>query len=75
MEIKPQDILFIIVLILLLIKRSPKLFVSAGIVCLLLAIPLYYKWIFFTAQRFTLYAFVLILLAILFNLIRMRHNK
>jgi len=75
MEIKPQDIIFLVILIRLFIKRSPKWFAAMGIVCLVISMPLFYKWIFFTAQRFTLYAFIFISIAILLNLLRMRHNK
>ena len=62
MEIKPQDILFIAVLVLLLIKRDPKLFVWAGLGSLILAIPLFATWTFFT-------------IAVLLNLFKLRHNK
>lgn len=60
---KPQDILFIIVLLLLLWKRNPKWFVIAGLVSLLLAMPLFYSWIFFTAERFVSYAVAFLFIA------------
>lgn len=75
MQIKPQDTLFVIVLLLLLLRRDPKLFVWAGIISLLISMPLFYKWIFFTAERLVVYAFVFILVATLLNLIHLRHNK
>lgn len=75
MDFKPQDILFIIVLILLFIKRDPKMFVIAGLSCLVLAIPLFAQWIFFTAQRLTWFAFLFFLFAVILNLIKFRHNK
>ncbi len=72
---KPQDILFLIILGILLYKRDSRLFVWAGLISLLISIPLFAKWIFFTAERFTLYAFVFLLIAVLFNLAKIRHNK
>jgi len=53
---KIQDIAFVIVLITLLVIRKPKLFIYAGIGSLLLSIPLFAKWIFFTAERLTWYS-------------------
>jgi hypothetical protein len=53
---KIQDIGFIIAIILLLVARKPKLFVYAGLASLVLAIPLFAKWIFFTAERLTWYS-------------------
>jgi len=75
MSIKPQDILFIFALVLLLYKRNPNYFTIVGLICLAVSMPLYYKWIFFTAQRFTLYAFIFLVIAVLLNLIKIRHNK
>jgi hypothetical protein len=53
---KIQDIIFVISLITLLVIRKPKWFVYAGLVSLVLAIPLFAKWIFFTAERLTWYS-------------------
>jgi hypothetical protein len=53
---KPQDILFILLLIVLLGLRRPKILVCAGLVCLLLSIPLFSHWVFFTAERLVMYA-------------------
>lgn len=61
---KIQDIAFLAVLVLLILKRSPKLAVICGIVALLLAIPLFSFWVFFTAERLTWYAAAFFLLAI-----------
>jgi len=65
---KIQDIAFFVVLALLIFKRNPKLAVIAGILCLLLSIPLFSFWIFFTAERLTWYAAGFFLLAIILNL-------
>ncbi len=62
---KPQDIFFIIILIILLYKKKPEWLVLGGIVCILIAIPLFSFWIFFTAQRLVYYSFFLFLIAIL----------
>lgn len=53
---KPQDILFFVVFSALLVLRRPRLFVISGLMCLLLAIPLFATWTFFTAERLTWYA-------------------
>ena len=53
---KVQDLVFFIVLVFLLYKRKPRNFAIAGIICLALSIPLFYFWIFFTAERLTWYA-------------------
>lgn len=53
---KPQDILFFLVFGSLLGIRKPRLFVIAGLASLVLAIPLFATWTFFTAERLTWYA-------------------
>lgn len=67
---KIQDIIFLTVLVLLILKRSPKFAVSCGIACLILSIPLFSFWIFFTAERLTWYAAGFFLLAIIFYLFK-----
>ena len=61
---KPQDILFLIVLALLLYKHKPKWFVLAGLACLVLSMPLFHFWVFFTAERLVYYAVGFFLVAI-----------
>jgi len=63
---KPQDILFIIILLLLFWKRNPTYFVVVGLACIVCAMPLFAFWIFFTAERFVWYAITLLFIAILF---------
>lgn len=75
MFFKPQDLTFFIVLALLLLKRNTRWFVYAGLVSLALSIPLFAKWIFFTAERLTWYAAVFFLIAVLLNLTKLRHTK
>ena len=53
---KPQDILFFLVFGSLLGIRKPRLFVIAGLASLVLSIPLFATWTFFTAERLTWYA-------------------
>lgn len=65
---KPQDIIFIFLLLGLLFFRKPRWFVIAGIALLILSIPLFEFWIFFTAQRFVWYAAAFFLTAILLEL-------
>lgn len=72
---KPQDILFIIGFILVLYKRSSNLSVVVGILLLILSIPLFSFWIFFTAERLVMYAAAFFLLAIIFSILDFRKNK
>ncbi len=65
---KLQDLFFVVVLTLLLVLRKPRLLVWAGLISLILAIPLFAKWIFFTAERLTWYAAAFFLIFILFSL-------
>lgn len=69
---KPQDLVFIVILVFLLYKRRHELLVIAGIVCLLLSIPLFSFWIFFTAQRLVVYAFVFFLIAVIMLILKLR---
>ncbi len=71
---KIQDIAFFVVLALLILKRNPKLMVACGIFFLMLSIPLFYFWIFFTAQRLTWYAAGFFLLAIAFYLFNFKKH-
>lgn len=61
---KPQDILFLLIILVLLWKRNPKYLLIAGLLCLLLSIPLFHFWIFFTAERLVWYAAAFFLTAI-----------
>ena len=60
---KPQDIIFIILLVFLLWKRNPLLAVWSGLLSLITSIPLFATWIFFTAERLTWYAAAFFLVA------------
>lgn len=75
MDLKPQDLLFFLVLALLFIKKDPKLFVWAGLISLILSIPLFAEWIFFTAQRLTWYAFAFFLVAVILKLDKFSKNE
>lgn len=69
---KVQDILFLIILAFLIYKHIPKLFVIAGIIALILSIPLFSLWVFFTAERLIWYAVAFFLLAIVLNVLQLR---
>jgi hypothetical protein len=62
---KLQDIGFLLLVVFLLYKRQSGWLAMSGIVFLVFAMPLYGLWIFFTAERFVLYAVVLFLLSII----------
>ncbi len=65
---KPQDIIFLIIVVFLIIKNNPKWLTIAGLLCLVVSIPLFASWVFFTAERLTYYAAGFFLLAIFLNL-------
>lgn len=65
MNLKPQDLLFLLAITILFMKREPKFFVWAGLISLLLSIPLFSQWVFFTAQRLSWYASAFFLIATL----------
>gem|GEM_PF-388211 len=68
-NMKPQDVMFFVLGILLLFSRKPKYFVFAGLSCLVLAIPLFAAWVFFTAERLAWYAAVFFFVFIIFSLL------
>lgn len=75
---KPQDIVFIIIFAGLFFLKKREAFVWAGLLCLLGAIPLFAKWIFFTAERLTWYAAAFFLTFIIISLVkewRLPYNK
>jgi len=67
---KPQDIIFLVILLVLLFKRRPEWLIWAGLVSLIISMPLFYFWIFFTAQRLVEYAAAFFLIAILLLLFK-----
>jgi len=72
---KIQDFLFFFVLLFFIYKRNSKWATIAGLICLLVSIPLFAKWIFFTAERLTWYAAGFFLLAIFISLFHLRKQK
>ena len=70
---KPQDILFFVTLGALLALKKPVLIAWAGLCCLVLAIPLFATWTFFTAERLTWYAAAFFAVFILISL-KSRHT-
>jgi hypothetical protein len=67
---KPQDLLFIVVFLILLFLHKPRLWVSFGLGSLILAMPLFATHVFFTAQRLVYYAAGFLLAGIVFALYR-----
>lgn len=62
---KLQDIAFFVIFALLLVFRRSQWFVYAGLACFVLAIPLFAKWVFFTAERLAWYGAAFILAGII----------
>ncbi len=61
---KPQDIAFIIILLLFLWRRNPKYLLMTALACFVLAIPLFHFLVFFTAERLVMYAAGFLIVAI-----------
>lgn len=72
---KPQDVVFIAVLIVLLIAHRPKWLIAAGLICLAISIPLFSLWIFFTAQRLVYYGAGFLLVGIVIMIVWERIKK
>ncbi len=66
---KIQDLLFFVIIGILIAKRKPRWLMYAGLISLIIAMPLFAKWIFFTAERLTWYAAGFFLVFILFSLL------
>lgn len=72
---KPQDIIFILVLLLLVYKRNPKWSAVVGLGSLVLSIPLFATWTFFTAERLTWYGAAFFLLSIVQNFLKSKNER
>lgn len=72
---KLQDLFFLTVFFILLFKHDPKWFVILGIVCLILSMPLFAFWVFFTAERLTWYAGAFFLAAIIIYFFRKKKKQ
>ena len=66
---KIQDIVFLLIFAIVIFARKPKLAVGLGLACIIISIPLFAKYIFFTAEHLTWYAGGFFLLAIILFII------
>ena len=66
---KIQDIGFFVILVALLVFRKRSWLVFAGLFSLIVSIPLFAKWVFFTAERLTWYSAAFFVVALIMNLI------
>ena len=72
---KIQDLLFVLVFLFVFWRRSSQLAIIIGLICLLLAIPFFKFWIFFTAERLTWYAAAFFLLAVIKLALKNNENR
>ncbi|MBI5465053.1 hypothetical protein HY946_00385 [Candidatus Gottesmanbacteria bacterium] len=72
---KIQDLGFLMLLFLVLWVRNERLSVWLGLLCLVLAIPLFALWIFFTAQRLVAYAAAFFALSVIWQVGLIRQIK
>lgn len=68
MLMKLQDIVFLIILVTLFVRKNPRWFVIFGLTCFIIATPLFAGWIFFTAERLTWYGAAFIATSLLISL-------
>lgn len=71
---KPQDIGLLILLCVLILLRRTKVCIVAGLICFLLAIPLFAQWIFFTAERLVWYGALFVFLGIIGEVIQRKET-
>jgi len=72
---KIQDLLFFItIFIFIFFVKKPKISTITGLACLIAAMPLFAKWVFFTAERLTWYAAGFFLVTIIFGLLNLKNN-
>jgi len=71
---KIQDILFLVVFAILLFKHKENSFVAFGLGCFLLAMPFFYLYVFFTAERLVYYGVILILVEVVLRISRKYTN-
>jgi len=72
---KIQDIVFVLLFLFVFWRRNERLSIIIGLICLLLAIPLFKFWIFFTAERLTWYAAAFFAYGIVIQLIQLVKEK
>jgi predicted membrane protein len=65
---KPQDIVFFIVVAVLLWYRRPQLFIVTAIISMVMSAVLFHQWVFFTAQRLMWYAAACIAIVTVYEL-------
>lgn len=67
---KIQDLIFIIALVVLLYKKNVRFVILTGIFFLVIALPLFTFWIFFTAQRLVYFAALFFFISAVFLLFK-----
>ena len=72
---KIQDIIFFVIFGIVLWKRDARWAAVSGLIALIISVPLFATWTFFTAERFTWYAATFFLLSIIFYLLDLRRTR
>ena len=72
---KIQDIVFVVVLLVLLYKARANWLVYAGLLSLVLCIPLFAAHIFFTAERLVSYAVGFLFVSVIVHLYMIMKEK
>lgn len=70
-----QDIIFFAFILLIFFIKKPKYPYIGGLICLILAIPLFSFWKFYTAERLTWYAAAFFLLEIFFIVFNTKNKR
>ncbi|MCL5432841.1 MAG: hypothetical protein M1524_01875 [Patescibacteria group bacterium] len=72
---KIQDIFFLVILAFLIFMRNPRWATIVGVLLLVMSIPLFSFWIFFTAERLVWYAAACFLVAVLMAGINLKKER
>ena len=74
-RMKIQDIIFTLIITSLFAFRKPGSFVYVGLCFLILSIPLFFRWVFFTAERCTWYAAICFFIYCIYTLIYRKDTR
>jgi hypothetical protein len=72
---KLQDVILVLIGCALLVKRDARVCFMAGLACILISIPFFASWVFFTGQRLLWYAAVYFMSGIIFSLRDMKLDQ
>lgn len=72
---KPQDVVFFIIIALLAWYKRPQLFLCVAMISMVLSALLFHQWVFFTAQRLLWYAAACIAIVTVYELAKRKEQR